>query len=122
MEPRQPGFSLPFGPDCRPLLPFFLTFLLRGAGIFKRWWLPISKIFLCPVLKIEECQLSYGKGRVFNQILPAPYKKKKERKLMCPDRMDFLIEFDRLYQALFNDIKEADTLKEILNEDQEIFN
>ena len=26
---------------------------------------------------------------------------------MYPDRMDFLIEFDRFYQALFNDIKEA---------------
>ena len=26
---------------------------------------------------------------------------------MYPDRMDFLIEFNRFYQALFNDIKEA---------------
>jgi len=26
---------------------------------------------------------------------------------MYPDRTDFLIEFDRFYQALFNDIKEA---------------
>ena len=26
---------------------------------------------------------------------------------MCPDRIDFLIELDRFYRALFNDIKEA---------------
>jgi len=26
---------------------------------------------------------------------------------MCLDRIDFLIEFDRFYQALFDDIKEA---------------
>lgn len=26
---------------------------------------------------------------------------------MYPNRMDFLIEFDRFYQALLNDIKEA---------------
>lgn len=50
--------------------------------------------------------IGYGKGQVFNQILPAPYKKKKERKLMCPDRLSFLTKFDKFYQELINLAKE----------------
>jgi hypothetical protein len=50
--------------------------------------------------------LSYGKGQVFNQILPAPHKKKEKRRLMCPDRLSFLTKFDKFYQELINLTKE----------------